>query len=131
MKTSSLIIFSMMIVFVVLPNPGLADEMNPVRNNTESWTSYDHSVSFSQNNPEWGIVLVGNNKNFNGLSTFANYQFNETDLILHDARYNITYVSLIWKYENNGNFYHFYEKEEIPPRNRAFTTDNKEDYLSK
>lgn len=128
MKFSSLIIFS--IILIASSQICYADEMNPVRDNIERWESYDYAINYSENNPEYGVVLVANNKNFNGLATFANYKFDKTDLILHDARYNITYVSLIWKYENNGNFYHFYAKKEVPPRNYAFMTDNSKDYLN-
>jgi len=100
-----------------------AASFNPIRENKEAWTCYDHALNFSENNPDWGIVCMSNNRYFKGVSHFVNYKYISDDvLLIHDNFFGIEYKYLKW---GGDGYYHFYINE--PPRRYyKWLVDNRE-----
>jgi len=104
-----------------------AASFNPIRENKEAWTCYDHALNFSENNPDWGVVCMSQNRYFKGVSHFVNYQIlNENDILIHDDLNNGEYT--IYNFKMIG-FFHFYIDDERPRRIYRWMSDNTEKVL--
>ena len=56
-----------------------------VRDNPDAWTCVDYSISYTLENPEWGLVSISSHPDFRGVSHMVNYQLNGTALKIHDG----------------------------------------------
>jgi len=129
-----LLVVSLLLLF---PGPISASEQNPNYSIISSsqydyhipppdtWTCFDYSMNYSHHNPEWGMVVMSDNKYLSGKNHVVNYMISsEGYLLIHDGLLNINYLIKGWEYDSEGDtldFYHFYIDSEKPTRhyNRA------------
>jgi hypothetical protein len=121
MKTRDII--TLVIVISLIQNAGA---VSIIPTTPDKWTCYDHSVNFSKENPEWGMVTMSNNQWFRsnaGVSHMVNYHIidNET-LLIHDGLYKNDYVLASWQLQG---YYHFWINE-TPVRNYVVMQDNRD-----
>ena len=90
--------------------------------NRNSWTCYDWSTQFKEDNPEWGILTMSNNIYFKGVSHMVNYQLRGNDLLIHDQLYQWDYT--IYNYSTSGICFHFWGENETPVRTYKFLRVN-------
>lgn len=116
--------YFLLIFLLVMP---ASASFNPVRSNKEAWTCYDYSLNFSENNPDWGIVCISNNRYFKGFSHMVNYKLLDNgSLLIHDGLYKSDYDFTGWECVGH---YHFFINE--PPRRYyKWLFDNRETILS-
>lgn len=115
-------IINCLLVFILLIGNCSAVEIIP--KSKESYTCYDYSVEFREQNPDWGIVTISNNKYFYGISHMVNYQLmDDGTLKIHDGLYKYDYVYEGWE---RVDYYHFWGDDEIPKWNYRFLWDNRE-----
>lgn len=108
-------------------------EVNILSQDENSWTCYERAINFSANNPEWGIVLISNNKYFYGKGHFMNYKYDNSTLLLYDDYYKstTTIIGLDQEPTNNSHsnsYYHFYINEKVR-RVFKYMADNREQIL--
>lgn len=95
----------------------------------ELWGCFDYAMHYSQDNPEWGIVLISDHPRFrgNGNSHFVNYQIHDDILFLYDADKDSEYYNLGWQYDTfTFERYHFFIDGEIPTRHAKYRLPNAE-----
>lgn len=94
------------------------------------WTCFDHAMHFSQDNPEWGMVLLSSNPRFKLYANnhFVNYKILDTgELNLYDVESGVLSRHWGWQYDTfTFDFYHFYAFGEIPTRQHIYLLPNAE-----
>ena len=96
----------------------------------ELWTCFDHTMHYSQNNPEWGVVLMSKHPQFRGCgnSHMVNYQIVDDALLIHDEQRNWDYKIFGWEFDSDVfKYYHFYVNGEIPTRHFRYKLPNAEE----
>lgn len=88
----------------------------------EDYTCYDYSVQYAKNDSSWGIVTIGNNQLFKGVSHMVNYKHAGKNLLIHDGLYKLDYV--IHDYKNTKQYFHFWERNQTPCRVYRFLQPN-------
>lgn len=75
-------------------------------------------MHYSQDNPEWGMVVISDHPRFRGMNHVVNYQINEDKTLqIHDEYLGIDYVIREWEYDScTFDYYHFYINGEKPTR---------------
>jgi len=113
-----LIIIFIILALLILPADA---SFNPIRPNKNAWTCYDHTLNFSENNPDWGVVCMSNNRFFKGMNHIVNYKkIDNNTLLVHDYLEPCDYYYQNWKMDG---YYHFYINE-TPRRYYKHLTDN-------
>jgi len=89
------------------------------------WTCFDFAMNWSEQHPEWGMVVISDNKRFQGMNHVVNYLINDDkslqvkSYIMQNEKYDvIEYTIYGWEFDDYGRFdyYHFYLDGEIPTR---------------
>ena len=123
------LIFTIVLAILILPASavGQYEYQEPPK---ELWGCFDHAMHYSQDNPEWGMVVISSHPQFRGIgnSHFVNYQIHDGLLYLYDAEINHRYYAIGWQYDSyTFDYYHFYVDGEIPTRYFRYKLPNAED----
>jgi len=111
--------YFLLIFLLIMP---ASASFNPIRENKEAWTCYDHALNFSENNPDWGVVCMSQNRYFKGVSHFVNYKYiSENELLIHDETTESEYLVANW---GALGYYHFFINE-FPCRYYRWMVDNR------
>lgn len=91
---------------------------------TSKWSCYDYSFDYKQNNPEWGICVIGYNQYFRGTTHAVNYLYTEDNktILIHDAMLGLDYEVTDYKNDRDGRMFHFFENNGV--RNYKFLYPN-------
>ena len=116
-----------MVLFCLLCAVGIASaEVSIVPVSNESWTCYDYSVNLANDDPTWGVLLIGDNRFFRGVSHFVNYKLIDGDTVfVHDGLYDVEYNITDWQF-TDISCYHFYVDGEHPNRYYVRMFDNRD-----
>lgn len=117
-------------VTVIDPEPEPEPENIPETKYPDDWTCFEFAMNWSEQHPEWGMVVISDNNRFQGMNHLVNYQINDDKTLQiisyvkqTDGSYEVTeYVVSEWEYDTcTFDYYHFYINGEIPTRyyNRA------------
>jgi len=90
----------------------------------ERWTCFDIAMNWSEQHPEWGMVLISKNPRFEGYKFGDNHLVNykllpDKSLLIHDGtrKINTEYIISGWEYDScTFEYYHFYINGEMPTR---------------
>lgn len=112
-------------------------ELNTSINRSERvdyWTCYDYSVDFAKNNPNWDMVTISKDVNFqrhvygNGVhqgSHLLCYHFyDNTTMIVYDGLLDNMYYINNWQWDMD--YYHFWLDDQQPVRNYGYLVDNRD-----
>ena len=88
------------------------------------WTCFDHAMYWSAKYPDWGMVLISKNPNFEGYKFGDNHLVNykilpDKTLLIHDGTKKTDKDCLVsgWEYDSDTfEYYHFYVDGEVPTR---------------
>jgi hypothetical protein len=117
---------------VFLLTAGVSDATDPkvIEKKQASWTCFDYSMAFAEENPEWGIVTISQNMYFFGASHMVNYKLDKNNsriMYVHDGLYKADYEFGGWQ---DDGFYHFWTENEKPVRSYRFLRDNRGEVLN-
>jgi hypothetical protein len=113
-----LLLFCVFSIGVTNGNP-----LEPIRNDREYWTCYDYSFNYANQNPEWGILTISNNKFFYGSCHNVNYKIDGDKLIIYDDSNHYNYT--IKNFQHDTTQYYYFWINEEPLRNWKFLIDNR------
>ena len=84
----------------------------------DGWTCFDYSIEFTQQNPDWGLVVISDDSRFYGDNHLVDYKItDDKKLLIHDELSCIERSVTGWQYEYTGlDYYHFYINGEQPTR---------------
>lgn len=119
------------ILFVAVETSGAsAGQYDYVVPPAELWGCFDYAMHYSQDNPDWGVVLISDHPQFRGMgnSHFVNYKIlYNSELILYDVESGRTSRYCNWQYDSyTFDYYHFYVNGEIPTRHFKYKLPNAE-----
>jgi hypothetical protein len=100
-----------------------AEPLNPIRPSVDSWTCYDHSLNYANENPDWEILTLSTSRFFYGSCHNVNYKIDGDKLIITDVSNHCNYTINNFQY-NDRQYYHFWI-DEYPIRNWRFLRDNR------
>ncbi|MDQ1253460.1 MAG: hypothetical protein QG646_2627 [Euryarchaeota archaeon] len=116
---------SIISLLLLSSTPGGAVTVIPV--SPDSWTCYDHSLNYTAENPNYGMVLLSFNPKFIGVSHYVNYtNLTENSIEIHDGLLGSDYVLINWQ---EYGYYHFWGSGETPVRNYPYLRDNRKEVL--
>jgi len=94
------------------------------------WSCFDYAMHYSQDNPEWGVVLLSNNPRFKLYANnhYLNYKILDTgELNLYDVESGRLSRHWGWQYDTvTFDYYHFYAFGETPTRQHSYKLPNAE-----
>ena len=116
-------IFLFFVLFLVVGIGGAsAGQYDYVVPPEDLWSCFDYAMHYSQENPEWGMVVISTHSQFIGMNRVVNYQINEDKtLLIHDEFLNNDYMVKGWEFDScTFDYYYFYVDGEKPTRRYNF-----------
>lgn len=137
MKKQLLIFIILVIISTSLTSATSFDIVRPDKN---SWVCVDYAVSYTRDNPEYGIVTISTHPYFRGVSHMVNYKIDQANktLIIHDdmlsVDFNVSYdsdiIGLPYVGYTECAYFHFWLSDEQIKRNYILLKDNREEVLN-
>jgi hypothetical protein len=124
-KVILLLLVSLLFVGTASAQLYQSGSFDPVRENEEYWTCYDHAINFARENPEWGVVVESENHLFRGEAHMLNYNISKPEHMYDATTETTVYYNNLKNYHNK--FFKFYTNtNQTPLRQYSFITDNRD-----
>ncbi|MDW7733604.1 MAG: hypothetical protein SCH66_14395 [Methanolobus sp.] len=154
-KIKKMIIIALLLM--IMPVGGVSSEnvvdYDAYRNNWDllyedenDWVCLDYAVSYSRNNPGWGMVILSPSPSFKFQPHMANYKIDGSMLLIHEPQVNRTYeleivdgTMTVPYYDDfpgafssqwaRGTYFHFIPNETDVVRTYVSLKDNRGDFF--